>query len=182
MGCFTLLCTWKYVYHIVRKVYNFFTLDSAKTSLTAWFISEVGIMFGVEWVPRLVQGVLGCVAPRVVPDGIGCAAPCSEYDGIACAWIALGWICVVLWFEEQGGCPTSGFTSEVTACWLGGTCPTSELLGTEDNGGWACICNIITIWNHHKCLSQLFLLHLNTYVMGLRPLEIFLILQCGDRL
>ena len=31
-------------------------------------------------------------------------------------------------------------------------------------------------------LSQLFLIHLNTYVMGLRPLEIFLLLQCGDRL
>ena len=26
----------------------------------------------------------------------------------------------------------------------------------------------------------LFLIHLNTYVMGLRPLEIFLFLQCGD--
>ena len=25
-------------------------------------------------------------------------------------------------------------------------------------------------WNHHKCLTQLFLIHLNTYVMGLRPL------------
>ena len=38
------------------------------------------------------------------------------------------------------------------------------------------------IWNHHNCLSQLFPIHLNTYVMGLRPLEIFLLLQCGDRL
>ena len=28
------------------------------------------------------------------------------------------------------------------------------------------------IWNHHKCLSQLFLIHLNTYVMGLRSFEI----------
>ena len=35
-------------------------------------------------------------------------------------------------------------------------------------------------------LSQInvlvFLIHLNTYVMGLRPLEIFLLLQRGDRL
>ena len=29
-----------------------------------------------------------------------------------------------------------------------------------------------SIWNHHKCLSQLFMIHLNTYVMGLRPLQI----------
>ena len=36
-----------------------------------------------------------------------------------------------------------------------------------------------SIGNHHKCL---FLVHLNTYVMGLRPLHIFLVLQCGDRL
>ena len=28
---------------------------------------------------------------------------------------------------------------------------------------------VFKIWNHHNCLSQLFLLHLNTYVMGLRP-------------
>ena len=28
----------------------------------------------------------------------------------------------------------------------------------------------------------LFPLHLNTYVMGLRPVEIFKFLQCGDRL
>ena len=27
--------------------------------------------------------------------------------------------------------------------------------------------------NHHKCLSLLSLIHLNTYGMGLRPLEIF---------
>ena len=39
-----------------------------------------------------------------------------------------------------------------------------------------------SIWNHHKCLSYLFPLHMNTYVMGLRPLEIFLLLQRGDRL
>ena len=26
------------------------------------------------------------------------------------------------------------------------------------------------------------MIHLNTYVMGLRPLEIFLLLQCEDRL
>ena len=30
--------------------------------------------------------------------------------------------------------------------------------------------------------SQLFLIHLNTYVMGLRPFEILSLLQCGDRL
>ena len=34
-----------------------------------------------------------------------------------------------------------------------------------------------SILNHHKCLGQLFLINLNTYVMGLRPLEIFLLLQ-----
>ena len=33
-----------------------------------------------------------------------------------------------------------------------------------------------------KIVKKLFLIHLNTYVMGLRPLEIFLLLQCGDRL
>ena len=33
-----------------------------------------------------------------------------------------------------------------------------------------------------KCLSLLFLIYLNTYVMGLRPLEIFSLLQGGDRL
>ena len=32
---------------------------------------------------------------------------------------------------------------------------------------------LFTISNNHKCLSQLFLFHLNTYVMGLQPLEIF---------
>ena len=31
-------------------------------------------------------------------------------------------------------------------------------------------------------LVSFFPIHLNTYVMGLRPLEIFLLLQCGDRL
>ena len=30
-----------------------------------------------------------------------------------------------------------------------------------------------SIWNHHEFLSELFPIHLNTYVMGLRPLEIF---------
>ena len=38
---------------------------------------------------------------------------------------------------------------------------------------------VLSIRNHHKhdkCLSQLFLLHLNTYAMGLQPLKIF---QCG---
>ena len=29
------------------------------------------------------------------------------------------------------------------------------------------------IWNHHKCLSYVFLIHFNTYVSGLRPLEIY---------
>ena len=38
------------------------------------------------------------------------------------------------------------------------------------------------ILNHHKYLNWRFLLHLNIYVMGLRPLEIILLLQCGDRL
>ena len=40
----------------------------------------------------------------------------------------------------------------------------------------------LSIRNHHKCLSQIFLIHLNTYVMGLRQLEIFLLLQSGDRI
>ena len=31
-------------------------------------------------------------------------------------------------------------------------------------------------------IKRFFLIHLNTYVMGLRPLEIFLLLQCGNRL
>ena len=37
---------------------------------------------------------------------------------------------------------------------------------------------IFSIWNHHKCFSYIFLVHLNTYVMGLWSLEIFLLLQC----
>ena len=40
----------------------------------------------------------------------------------------------------------------------------------------------ISICNRHKCLIHLFLIRLNTYVMGLRPLEIYFLLQCGDRL
>ena len=40
----------------------------------------------------------------------------------------------------------------------------------------------VSIWYHHKCLIQLFPIHLNTYVMGLRLLEIFLLLHCRDRL
>ena len=39
-----------------------------------------------------------------------------------------------------------------------------------------------SIWNHHECLSWLFPRHLNTYVLGLRSLEIFQFFQCGDRL
>ena len=35
---------------------------------------------------------------------------------------------------------------------------------------------VFSLWNHHKCLSQLFPINLNTYVMGLRPLEIFVFL------
>ena len=35
------------------------------------------------------------------------------------------------------------------------------------------------IWNHHKWLSQLFPLHLNTYVMCLRPLEILYSFSVG---
>ena len=38
------------------------------------------------------------------------------------------------------------------------------------------------ILNHHKCLIQLFLIYLNTHVMGPRPLEIVLLLPCGVRL
>ena len=32
---------------------------------------------------------------------------------------------------------------------------------------------VFSTWNHHRCLSQLFPLHLNTCVIGRRPLEIF---------
>ena len=40
-----------------------------------------------------------------------------------------------------------------------------------------------SIWNYHKCLSQFFLIHLNTYGMGLRPLEIcFTLLVRGSTL
>ena len=39
-----------------------------------------------------------------------------------------------------------------------------------------------SIWSMYKCLSWLFLVHLNTYVMGLRPLEICWFFQRGDRL
>ena len=35
---------------------------------------------------------------------------------------------------------------------------------------------------HHKCFIELFPIHFNTYVVGLLPLEIFLLLQCRDRL
>ena len=37
----------------------------------------------------------------------------------------------------------------------------------------------ISIYYHHKCLIQLFLIHLNTYVMGLRPLEILYSYSAG---
>ena len=33
-----------------------------------------------------------------------------------------------------------------------------------------------SVWNHHKCLIQVFPIHLNTYDMGLRPLWIFILL------
>ena len=36
--------------------------------------------------------------------------------------------------------------------------------------------------NHHKCLSYLFLLHLNTFVMGLLPLLIFHTFRAGGLL
>ena len=36
---------------------------------------------------------------------------------------------------------------------------------------------LFLIWNHHKCLRYLFLIHLNTHVKGLRPLEIFYFLS-----
>ena len=32
---------------------------------------------------------------------------------------------------------------------------------------------VFSIMNHHKCLSYLFRIHLNTYGMGLRSLQIF---------
>ena len=34
----------------------------------------------------------------------------------------------------------------------------------------------VPVSKHHKCLRLLFTIHLNTYVMGLRPLEILLLL------
>ena len=39
--------------------------------------------------------------------------------------------------------------------------------------------HFLSIWNHHKCLSYLFPLHLNTYVMGLRSLCIFYFFSAG---
>ena len=39
---------------------------------------------------------------------------------------------------------------------------------------------VFSISNHHKYLSELFPINLNTYVMGLRPLEIVLLLQGID--
>ena len=39
---------------------------------------------------------------------------------------------------------------------------------------------LLSIWNHHKGLSQLFPIHLNTYIMGLWTLWIFWLLHCGD--
>ena len=38
------------------------------------------------------------------------------------------------------------------------------------------------IWNHLKCLSQFFLLHLNTYVMGLRAFTFFNFFRAGPSL
>ena len=35
--------------------------------------------------------------------------------------------------------------------------------------------SFLSIWNYHKCFSQLFPLHLNIYVIGLRALFFFLI-------
>ena len=35
---------------------------------------------------------------------------------------------------------------------------------------------------HHKCLNKFSPLHLNTYVIDLRPLEIIKFLQCENRL
>ena len=42
-----------------------------------------------------------------------------------------------------------------------------------------------SIWNkkiNHKCLSHLFPIHLNTYVIGLRPLLIFFSYSAGSDL
>ena len=38
-----------------------------------------------------------------------------------------------------------------------------------------------SIWNHHKCHSSLFQLHLNTYVIGLPSLDIFYSFSVGIR-
>ena len=64
----------------------------------------------------------------------------------------------------------------------------SYLVNLRSNICKSCCLNIhfvqkkgLFIWNYHKCLSQLFLIHLNTYGMGLRPLEIFLLLHCTVR-
>ena len=41
---------------------------------------------------------------------------------------------------------------------------------------------VFSVWNYHKGLIQVFPIPLNTYVLGIRPLEIYSLLQCGDRL
>ena len=41
---------------------------------------------------------------------------------------------------------------------------------------------VFSILKHHKCLNKRFLIHLNTDVMGLWSLEIFLLSQCAYRL
>ena len=40
-------------------------------------------------------------------------------------------------------------------------------------------CVFFSIWDHHKWPNSLFPLHLNTYIMGVRSLEIFKFFQCA---
>ena len=58
----------------------------------------------------------------------------------------------------------------------------SRLAGYSSNQVLTPVRHTHTRLHHHKRLSQLFPIHLNTYVMGIRPLEIVLLLQCMNRL
>ena len=40
---------------------------------------------------------------------------------------------------------------------------------------------VFSIVNRYKCLSYIFLTYLNTYGMGLRPIELFEFFPCGGR-
>ena len=97
--------------------------------------------------------------------------------------------------------PPLSISSIVVSLWLAGCLAKSTLIGWREYYGGVCLkthsslpvgtcvwfpfwalkqlCKkhederVISIQNNNKCLSQLFQLHLNTYVMGLRPLYMF---------